>query len=63
MSDDKKNAWKTFAEEIEVSGQHLLAEVNRLISEGECAQADRQDRRRPIFLTIPLTAGASPAAY
>lgn len=34
MTEEPKDAWKTFAEEIEVSGQHLLAEINRLIAEG-----------------------------
>ena len=34
MEDQTKTAWKTFTEEVEVSGQHLMAEINRLISEG-----------------------------
>jgi hypothetical protein len=58
MSDDKKNAWKTFAEEIEVSGQHLLAEVNRLITEGNVRKLIVKTDDGHIFLTIPLTAGA-----
>ena len=33
MSDDFKRGWKTFTEEIEVSGQQLLGEINRLIAE------------------------------
>ncbi len=34
MTDDPKTAWKTFVEEVEVSGKHLLAEINRIIAEG-----------------------------
>ena len=59
MDDQPKNAWKNFADEIEVSGQHLLAEVNRLIAEGNVrtlvVKSSDDDR---VFLTIPLTAGA-----
>lgn len=58
MTDDKKNAWKTFAEEIEVSGQHLLAEINRLIAEGNVRKLIVKTDDGHIFLTIPLTAGA-----
>lgn len=58
MTDDMKSAWKTFAEEIEVSGQHLLAEVNRLVSEGNVRKLIVKTDDGHIFLTIPLTAGA-----
>jgi hypothetical protein len=58
MTDDKKSAWKTFAEEIEVSGQHLLAEINRLIGEGNVRKLIVKTDDGHIFLTIPLTAGA-----
>jgi hypothetical protein len=58
MTDDTKSPWKTFVEEVEVSGQHLLAEVNRLIAEGNVRKLVVKTDDGHIFLTIPLTAGA-----
>lgn len=58
MTDDPKNAWKTFAEEIEVSGHHLLSEINRLIAEGNVRKLVVKTDDGRVFLTIPLTAGA-----
>jgi hypothetical protein len=58
MTDDKKNAWKTFVDEVEVSGQHLLAEINKLIAEGNVRKLIVRTDDGHIFLTIPLTAGA-----
>lgn len=58
MTDEKKNPWKTFAEEVEVSGQHLLAEINKLIAEGNVRKLVVKTDDGHIFLTIPLTAGA-----
>lgn len=58
MTDDKKSAWKTLVEEIEVSGQHLVAEINKLIAEGNVRKLIVKTDDGHIFLTIPLTAGA-----
>ena len=58
MTEDAKNAWKTFVEEIEVSGQHLLAEINKLIAEGNVRKLVVKTDDGHVFLTIPLTAGA-----
>jgi hypothetical protein len=58
MTDEKNNPWKTFVEEIEVSGQHLLAEINKLIAEGNVRTLIVKTDDGHIFLTIPLTAGA-----
>ena len=58
MTEDSKNAWKTFVEEIEVSGQHLLAEINKLIAEGNVRKLVVKTDDGHVFLTIPLTAGA-----
>lgn len=57
MSDDFKHGWKTFTEEIEVSGQQLLAEINRLISEGNVHKLNVKSGDGEVFLSIPLTAG------
>jgi hypothetical protein len=58
MTAEPKNAWKTFVEEIEVSGQHLLAEINKLIAEGNVRKLVVKTDDGHVFLTIPLTAGA-----
>jgi hypothetical protein len=58
MTEEQKNPWKTFVEEIEVSGQHLLAEINRLIAEGNVRKLVVKTDDGHVFLTIPLTAGA-----
>jgi hypothetical protein len=56
--DDRNSGWKTFAEELEVSGKHLLAEVNRLIAEGNVRKLVVKSDDGHVFLTLPLTAGA-----
>ena len=56
--DDQNSGWKTFAEELEVSGKHLLAEVNRLIAEGNVRKLVVKSDDGQVFLTLPLTAGA-----
>jgi hypothetical protein len=58
MTEDPKSAWKTFTEEIEVSSQHLLTEINRLIAEGNVRKVVVKTDDGQVFLTIPLTAGA-----
>ncbi|HZY49501.1 MAG TPA: DUF4342 domain-containing protein [Devosia sp.] len=58
MTDDNKTNWKTFVEEVEVSGKHLLAEINRLIAEGNVRKLVVKSDDGHVFLTLPLTAGA-----
>jgi len=58
MTDDPKAAWKTFVEEMEVSGKHLLSEINRLIAEGNVRKLVVKTDDGHVFLTLPLTAGA-----
>lgn len=58
MTEDSKNAWKTFTEEIEVAGHQLMAEVTRLVSEGNVRKLRILSKEGEVFLTIPLTAGA-----
>jgi hypothetical protein len=57
MAEDKKSNWQTFVEEVEISGQHLLTEVNRLIAEGNVRKLVVKTDDGSVFLTIPLTAG------
>jgi hypothetical protein len=58
MTDDKTSNWKTFVEEIETTGQHLLAEINRLVAEGNVRKLVVKTDDGEVFLTVPLTAGA-----
>jgi len=52
------NEWKTFTEEIEVTGQNLMREINRLIAEGNVRKLQIRTEKGDVFLSIPLTAGA-----
>ena len=58
MDDKSKTAWKSFAEEIEVSSKQLLSEINRLVAEGNVRKLFIKSDDGHVFLTIPLTAGA-----
>ena len=58
MDDDNKTAWKSFVEEVEVSGKHLLSEINRLVAEGNVRKLVVKTDDGHVFLTVPLTAGA-----
>ena len=55
---DGNAGWRNIVEELEVSGKHLLAEVNRLIGEGNVRKLVVKSDDGQVFLTLPLTAGA-----
>lgn len=58
MSDpNERNAWKTFTEEIEVTGSQLIAQVTKLIAEGNVRTIKISSQNRDIHFEIPLTAG------
>jgi hypothetical protein len=58
MNDDAKSSWKTFTEEVEVAGQHLVDEVNRLLAEGNLRKLEIRSEHGDVYLSVPLTAGA-----
>jgi hypothetical protein len=58
MDDNRKSGWKTFTEEIEVTGQQLLETVNRLIAEGNVRKLNIKSESGDVFLSVPLTGGA-----
>lgn len=58
MNNDTTTSWKSFVEEIEVSGKHLIGEINRLIADGNVRKLVVKTDDGRVFLTIPLTAGA-----
>ncbi len=57
MTEDK-TGWKTFTEEIEVTGQQLLGEINRLIAQGNVHKLNIKSEGGDVFLSVPLTGGA-----
>lgn len=57
MNDERKDGWRTFTEEIETTGQQLLAEINRLIAEGNVHKLNVKSADGEVFLSIPLTGG------
>ena len=58
MDDNRKPGWKTFTEEIEVTGQQLLETINRLIAEGNVRKLNIKSESGDVFLSVPLTGGA-----
>ena len=58
MNDEPKSSWKTFTEEIEVAGHHLVDEVNRLLAEGNVRKLEIRSEQGDVYLSVPLTAGA-----
>jgi hypothetical protein len=54
---ERKDGWKAFTEEIEVSGQNLLQEINRIIAEGNVRKIQIKSDDGDLFLAVPLTAG------
>jgi hypothetical protein len=58
MDDETRSGWKTFTEEIEVTGKQLLDEVNRLIAEGNVRKLNIKSESGDVFLSVPLTGGA-----
>lgn len=58
MTDNPKNPWTTFTEEVEVAGHQLVGEINRLLAEGNVRKLQVRTEKGDVFLEIPLTAGA-----
>ena len=58
MERDKQSSWDTFTERVEVTGQNLLEEVNRLIQEGNIRSLRISSAEGQVFVDLPLTAGA-----
>lgn len=58
MDEDDKPGRKTFTEELEVTGQQLLSEINRLIAEGNVRKLFIKSQSGDVFLSVPLTGGA-----
>lgn len=55
----KDDHWKSFTEEVEVAGRHLVEEVTRLIGEGNVRKLRIRSPNDDVVLEIPLNAGAA----
>ncbi|WP_236897171.1 DUF4342 domain-containing protein [Devosia sp. SL43] len=58
MTEDPKTTWKTFTEEIEVTGHQLVEHVTRLLAEGNVRQLQLRSERGDVYVAVPLAAGA-----
>jgi hypothetical protein len=58
MAEDRKNSWKTFTEEIEVTGQQLADQITRLLAEGNVRRLRIKSEEGDVYAAVPLTAGA-----
>src|SRR5437764_169483 len=52
-----RSAWKTFTEEIEVTGSQLVAHITRLIAEGNVRTIKVRSQNGDVHFEIPMTAG------
>jgi Domain of unknown function (DUF4342) len=58
MEEKTKTAWKTFTEELDVAGHQLVAEINRVLAEGNVRKLQVRTENGDIALSLPLTACA-----
>lgn len=54
---DDRNSWKTFTEEIEVTGNQLIAQITKLVAEGNIRTIKIRSQNGDVQFEIPLTAG------
>jgi hypothetical protein len=54
---DERNAWRTFTEEIEVTGSQLVAHITKLIAEGNVRTIKVRSQNGDVHFEIPMTAG------
>jgi hypothetical protein len=58
MDEEKKSNWDAFTEELEVAGNQLMDEINRLLAEGNVRRLQIRSEKGDVYLSVPLTAGA-----
>jgi hypothetical protein len=58
MTENTKQAWKALTEEIEVAGHQLIAEVHRLLAEGNVRKLVIRSEKDNVVLSVPLSGGA-----
>jgi hypothetical protein len=58
MEEQKQGPKRTFTEEIEITGNHLVDEIKKLIAEGNVRQIRIKASDGDTYLETPLTIGA-----
>lgn len=56
-TDEQGNHWKTFTEEVEIAGRHLVEEVTKLIAEGNVRKLRVRSRNDDVVIEVPMNAG------
>ncbi len=54
-SEEPKDGWESFAEEIEVAGSKLVEEITRLVSEGNVRKLRVRSANDDMMIEVPLT--------
>ena len=52
-----RSAWKTFTEEMEVTGSQLVGHITRLVAEGNVRTIKVRSQNGDVHFDIPMTAG------
>lgn len=55
---ENDNQWKSFTDQVEIAGHKLIEAVTGLAAEGNVRTLRIRTETGPVFLEIPLTAGA-----
>jgi hypothetical protein len=58
MTENTNQAWKALTEEIEVAGHQLVAEIHRLLAEGNVRKLVITSEKGDVVLSVPLSGGA-----
>jgi len=59
MTDNDENGhWKSFTDQVEIAGHKLVEAVTSLAAEGNVRTLRIRTEAGPVFMEIPLTAGA-----
>jgi hypothetical protein len=59
MADQQNNGqWKSFTDQVEIAGHKLIEAVTDLAAEGNVRTLRIRTETGPVFMEIPLTAGA-----
>lgn len=59
FTDKDGNHWKTFTEEVEIAGRHLVEEVTKLIAEGNVRKLRVRSRNDDVVIEVPMNAGVA----
>lgn len=57
QTDENGNHWKTFTEEVEIAGRHLVEEVTKLVAEGNVHKLRVRSSNDDVVVEVPMNAG------